>query len=396
MFKIIGSDNREYGPASEEVLRRWIAEGRANGTSQIQREGETGWRSLSSFPEFAAALAAGAAPPVPSGSSGSAGATGAAAPARIPALPAPAGGGWSSAGPDDLPPAGDADALASELLGRETSLDIGSCVERSWQLLQKNFWLVAAAWGITFIVTWGIGFIPYVGLPASLVLCAVLQGGLHWFYLRLSRGEPASVADIFAGFGPAIGQLILCGIISGLLIWFGLFLCLIPGIYLAVAWNPASLLILDKRLEFWPALELSRKVVTKHWFAMFGLMLVALLLFCGGLLGCGILVFITGPIASGALVEAYRRLFEAPAAASAPSTLAPIAPTSMPARVSPGAPGTSSTGASEPSSTAAPGAWPASAPEAPSTAAPGTRPASAPGTSSASAPGSAPGSENPA
>jgi hypothetical protein len=56
MYKLIGSDNREYGPASEETVRRWIAEGRANGESQAQAEGETGWRALASFPEFAAAL----------------------------------------------------------------------------------------------------------------------------------------------------------------------------------------------------------------------------------------------------------------------------------------------------------------------------------------------------
>jgi len=67
MYKVIGSDNREYGPASEEFLRRWIAEGRANGGTQVQKEGETGWRSLSSLPEFAQALAAGAAPPVSGG-----------------------------------------------------------------------------------------------------------------------------------------------------------------------------------------------------------------------------------------------------------------------------------------------------------------------------------------
>ena len=54
MYKVIGSDNREYGPASEETVRRWIAEGRANAQSQAQAEGETGWRTLGSFPEFAA------------------------------------------------------------------------------------------------------------------------------------------------------------------------------------------------------------------------------------------------------------------------------------------------------------------------------------------------------
>src|SRR6185503_12388104 len=38
-------------------------------------------------------------------------------------------------------------------------------------------------------------------------------------------------------------------------------------------------LVIDKRLEFWTAMELSRKVVTRVWFEVFGLMLLAFLPF---------------------------------------------------------------------------------------------------------------------
>jgi hypothetical protein len=298
MYKVIGSDNREYGPANEEAVRRWIAEGRANAATQAQKEGETGWRPLSTFAEFAGALAAGAAPPL------AAGATGAAAVAT-----GVAGATWSS-GAAGL--AIDANALATELCARDFQLDIGGCVQRSWDLIQKHFWLVIAAWAVSFLVACGIFVIPYVGPSAFLVLGAVLLGGLHWFFLRLQRGEPASVADVFAGFGKAIGPLILCGIVSSLLTGVGLVLCLVPGIYLAVCWHFAALLILDKRLEFWAAMELSRKVVTRHWWGVFGLMLVAILLWIGGLLACCIGIFITAPIATGAIVQAYRGLFDQP------------------------------------------------------------------------------------
>jgi hypothetical protein len=134
MYKVIGSDNREYGPASEEHILRWIAEGRANGATQLQKVGETGWRALSSFPEFAQALAAGTAPPV----------TEAATASGAPAKASP----WSSDAPGSPPPGtnADAEALAKELIARNVSLDIGACVQKSWELLQKNFWLVAAAW----------------------------------------------------------------------------------------------------------------------------------------------------------------------------------------------------------------------------------------------------------
>lgn len=60
MYKIIGADQKEYGPVSADELRQWIAEGRANAQTLIQAEGQTEWRPLSTFPEFAAA-----APPQP-------------------------------------------------------------------------------------------------------------------------------------------------------------------------------------------------------------------------------------------------------------------------------------------------------------------------------------------
>src|SRR5881397_4170961 len=58
MFKIIGSDGKEYGPVSADVLRQWIAERRAGAQTHVQAEGSVGWKTLSEFPEFAAALTA--------------------------------------------------------------------------------------------------------------------------------------------------------------------------------------------------------------------------------------------------------------------------------------------------------------------------------------------------
>jgi len=60
MYKIIGADQKEYGPISADQLRQWIAEGRVNAQTQVQAEGQTGWQPLSAFPELASAL-----PPTP-------------------------------------------------------------------------------------------------------------------------------------------------------------------------------------------------------------------------------------------------------------------------------------------------------------------------------------------
>lgn len=64
MYKIIGADQKEYGPITAEQLRQWISEGRINANTKVQLEGSGVWKSASEFPEFATALPAGAPPTV--------------------------------------------------------------------------------------------------------------------------------------------------------------------------------------------------------------------------------------------------------------------------------------------------------------------------------------------
>jgi GYF domain 2 len=64
-YKVIGGDLKQYGPVSEEELRKWIADGRLNGQSLVQVYGDIEWKQLFTFPEFAGALAEKPAAPVP-------------------------------------------------------------------------------------------------------------------------------------------------------------------------------------------------------------------------------------------------------------------------------------------------------------------------------------------
>jgi hypothetical protein len=63
VYKILGSDQKEYGPVSADVLRQWIAQGRVNAQTQTQAEGTTVWKPLAEFTEFAEALASGTPAP---------------------------------------------------------------------------------------------------------------------------------------------------------------------------------------------------------------------------------------------------------------------------------------------------------------------------------------------
>lgn len=52
-YKLIGGDQKEYGPVSAEQMRQWLAEGRVTSQTLVQAEGETGWRPLSDYTELA-------------------------------------------------------------------------------------------------------------------------------------------------------------------------------------------------------------------------------------------------------------------------------------------------------------------------------------------------------
>ena len=245
MYRIIGGDQKEYGPVAAEELRRWIAEGRLSGQSLVQAEGSSEWKPLSAFPEFADAL-------------------------RLQAGHAPLAGA-------ECPPA-TAAAWKEQILSRQPEVRIGQCLGQSWRLLTENFGLLFGAAALAWVISVACQFIPVAGGILILLFHGVLYGGVYLVFLRRIRGQSASIGDAFAGFGTGFAQLLLAGCLAQLLATVGLVCCLVlPGIYLLVAWVFSVPLVADRNLEFWSAMELSRKVVTRVWFEMLGLMLVAFL-----------------------------------------------------------------------------------------------------------------------
>jgi len=273
MYKIIGADGGQYGPVSAEVVREWIAAGRANAQTMVQPEGATDWKPLGSLPEFTEALAAKALP--------------ASAPTEPPIV-------------EGINP----DALANEILTRDYALDVGRCMNRAWELLKTNFWPIVGVTALILILLVATNSI-YVGI----LLTGPLLGGLNWYYLKLIRGQKAELNDAFAGFTLAFVPLMLAGLVSAVLESIGLMLCILPGIYLIVAWIMTFPLVIDKQIQFWDAMEVSRKVVSKHWWNFFGFFLLWCLINLGGLLLCGLGVFITFPWTSIAVVYAYEDIF---------------------------------------------------------------------------------------
>jgi hypothetical protein len=263
MYTIIGGDGREYGPVTAEQVRSWITGGRANLETKVKALGTDEWKRIADFPELS-----GTAP----------------------------AGSTEAVDPPLVPP-------------RAPKLDIISCYERSWALLKANFWpLVGVNLLMTAIVSaFGIG--GYLGLFfVSPLLGAVLSGGWYYYFLLRIRGQPTSVGDAFAGFTRAFITLIVAGLLVTIFVCAGMFLLLIPGIYLAVAYSFTYMLATDKRLGFWEAMETSRRIVTPQWWRVLGLILLCIPFFLLGLVALGVGIFVALPLIVGAFAYAYEDL----------------------------------------------------------------------------------------
>jgi serine/threonine protein kinase len=237
-----------------------------------------------------------------------------------------------------------ADDLERQVLARVSDLDIGRCIRRGWELVRGDFWPIVGTTALVLVllsavssageVSKSLGNIHFKSSVVGLLIGGPLMGGLYLYFLKRIRREAVRVESAFSGFSIALLQLILVSIVSGALTALG-FLCLIvPGVYLLVAWWFALPLVVDKRLDFWPAMQLSRKTISRHWWQFFAFLLVLGLINVGGFMVACVGVFITMPISLAALMYAYEDIFNPHAGASLPPvTTGPVATTGQPPRL---------------------------------------------------------------
>lgn len=234
-----------------------------------------------------------------------------------------------------------------EATNRGVDLNPGVCISKSWELYKARFSEVFVATLLVSVASWSVGAVPYFGIFLSGAIHGVLYGGLYAFFLKIIRGQKAELSDAFSGFSPAFPQLLLAGGVTSFLtlaaigllalpfliafipsiillvqhphsVWpafpgvlavLGILLGAMAGFCLAVLWIFTVPLVMDRKMEFWPAMELSRKVVMRHFWKVVGLVLSAGVLAVVGVLLCGIGLLFTMPIAFGALAYGYETIF---------------------------------------------------------------------------------------
>lgn len=204
---------------------------------------------------------------------------------------------------------------AAEYIARRRTVDIGTAVERGWAIVRDNPGTLIGATALLIAVSIGCAFVPVLGAVAGFVLGGPLMGGLYRVFLRVMRGEQTTAGDVFSGLTVAFLPLFLAGFISSILTSVGFLLCIVPGIYLAVGYAFVFPLVVDKEMDFWTAMEVSRRVVHAQWWTMFGLMIVNLVIVVLGVLACGVGLLVAMPVVVGTIAYAYEDLFGGPATA---------------------------------------------------------------------------------
>lgn len=170
-------------------------------------------------------------------------------------------------------------------------------------------WL-AAGWRIVAedLATFMLITLLFVVLNGVPLLHGPLLVGLHLAILRKMLLGRAEVGDLFKGFNYLLPALI-AGVVVAALVTFGLIFCIVPGMVIAAMYSFTWLFIVDKNMDFWPAMEASHAVVKKNGYFNFLLFLIA-----GALLNLvGALCFVVGllvtiPVTYAAITVAYQEL----------------------------------------------------------------------------------------
>lgn len=141
------------------------------------------------------------------------------------------------------------------------------------------------------------------------IITIPIQVGISMLGVSRAREQEFKVADMFNYFTMAM-PIVITYVVLTFMTYLGFLLLIIPGIYLLIAYAFSYMLVVDKGLGTWEAMELSRKTVTKQWFKFFGLSLVTGAIIIISALPLGIGLIWTIPMTYIAYGLLYHHLFD--------------------------------------------------------------------------------------
>ncbi len=175
---------------------------------------------------------------------------------------------------------------------------------------QTGRW-ISAGWNM---VTADMGNFALVSLifvlvnsVASVVTQGPLQTGFHLYCVKKMYQKRNDIGDLFKGFDYFLPSFV-AALLIGVFVFAGTLLCIIPGLVVAGMYKFTYLFILDKRMDFWPAMQASHDVVKNDYFGFTMFLIVMALINLLGFLCCIVGLLVTIPMSIAAITIAYQEI----------------------------------------------------------------------------------------
>lgn len=201
------------------------------------------------------------------------------------------------------PNCGQSLVLASALAGPNPSATwtapMGAAGSRwlgeAWSLVTADL----GSYILLSLIFFVLGSVPF--------LQGALIAGFHIYTMKKVMGRRAEIGDFFKGFNFFVPTLI-ASLLIGLFTFLGTIALIIPGLVIAAMYKFTYLFIIDKRMDFWPAMQASHAVVRNDYFGFTMFVILAFLVNLLGLLCLVVGLFVTIPMTFAAITIAYREL----------------------------------------------------------------------------------------
>lgn len=175
------------------------------------------------------------------------------------------------------------------------NLQTGRWIDEGWQMVKAdlgNFVLIALVFSLLS------GMVP-------VIIQGALMAGFHIYCMKKMANRNADFADLFKGFNYFVPTLVASLLIT-LFCFLGTLACFIPGLVIAAMYKFTYLFIVDKRMDFWPAMQASHEIVRTDYVGFTLFLIVLGLINLLGVLCCIVGVFVTIPLSIAAITAAYR------------------------------------------------------------------------------------------
>lgn len=142
------------------------------------------------------------------------------------------------------------------------------------------------------------------GVP---LIQGALITGFHIYTMKRLSGRNPDIGDLFKGFNFFLHSLV-ASLLIGFFTFLGVCALIIPGLVIAAMYKFTYLFIVDKRMEFWPAMQSSHNVVKTDYFGFTMFLILAFFVNVLGFLCLIVGLLVTVPVTFAAITIAYKEL----------------------------------------------------------------------------------------